>query len=293
MEEPCPLRFRDYMEKEEFLALAQNDNLPSYGFKRKDKLEAVIHMGACSSTTEADASYLIRNNFEYTKQIALFCQRNKVRFIYASSAATYGEGGSGFDDEQGKLEELRPLNKYGYSKHLFDIWAYKNGLLDKIAGLKFFNVFGPNEYHKGEMRSLVLKAFEQVKSTGRISLFKSYRQEYKDGEQERDFIYVKDAADMVLHFLRKRDICGIYNVGTGSASTLNRLAGAIFKSMNLPRQLDYIDMPFELRGKYQYRTCAGVSKMQATGYATPSTRLEEAVEDYVKNYLQPGKRLGE
>lgn len=288
-----PVKFEDYLEKDEFLRLIGQDALPGPAGKGRSAVEAVFHLGACSSTTELDASYLIRNNFEYTRQVALFALRNGARFIYASSAATYGDGGRGFSDDEENLDELRPLNMYGYSKQLFDIWAKANGLLNQIVGLKYFNVFGPNEYHKGDMRSLVAKAYEQVMATGGIRLFRSHRDDYADGEQKRDFLYVKDAVEMTLHFFHDREANGIFNIGGGEARTWNSLAAAIFRSLGKPERIEYIDMPQSIREKYQYYTCADMHKLRNAGYDRPATSLELAVDDYVRNYLVPGKRLGE
>lgn len=287
-----PLKFEDYIEKDEFLELALAGKFRNNG-KGSGRIEAVIHMGACSSTTETDASFLIKNNFEYTKRLALFSVETGARFVYASSAATYGDGGFGFSDDEGGLSQLRPLNMYGYSKQLFDLWAYRQGLFDRIAGLKFFNVFGPNEYHKGDMRSLALKGFEQISSTGALRLFKSYRSEYADGEQLRDFLYVKDAVDMTLHFLNNRTANGIYNIGSGKANSWNRLAASLFDALGKPQSIEYVDMPASIREKYQYYTSADISKIRNTGYAGRITPIEEAVDDYVKNYLSKAKRLGE
>jgi ADP-L-glycero-D-manno-heptose 6-epimerase len=287
-----PLRFRDYLEKDEFLRLIGTDGYPKLTGGGKG-IEAVIHLGARSSTTEQDASYLVRNNFEYTRQLALFATKNRIRFIYASSAATYGDGSRGFSDDEGKLDELRPLNMYGYSKHLFDVWAKANGLLDRIVGLKYFNVFGPNEYHKADMRSLVAKAYEQVVSTGKICLFKSHRNNCADGEQKRDFLYVKDAVEMTLHFLDNRTANGVFNIGGGEPHTWNSLAAAIFRSLGKPERIEYVEMPETIRDKYQYYTCADISKLKRAGYEKPLMPLKKAIEDYVANYLVPWKRLGE
>jgi ADP-L-glycero-D-manno-heptose 6-epimerase len=286
------LSFSDYLEKDDFLRRISSAMrfwpLPG---KRED-VEAIIHLGACSTTTEQDASYLINNNFEYSKQLALFALQHGVRFIYASSAATYGDGGEGFSDDAGKLHRLRPLNMYGYSKHLFDLWAQTNGLLAHFSGLKYFNVFGPNEYHKGEMRSLVLKAYEQILSTGRLCLFRSHRKEYVDGGQQRDFLYVKDAALMTLHVLENR-LAGLYNIGSGRTVTWNELATAIFRAMDRPEQIEYIDMPGAIREKYQYYTCADMERLRISGFDESLTPLSDAVDDYVKNYLRNHGRLGE
>jgi ADP-L-glycero-D-manno-heptose 6-epimerase len=288
-----PLKFIDYMEKDEFIDLIAGQRLVSKLRSDEDRIEAVIHMGACSSTTERDASFLIRNNFEYTKQLAIAVVNEGARFIYASSAATYGDGSSGFVDDEGIIDRLRPLNMYGYSKQLFDRWALTNGLFDKIVGLKYFNVFGPNEYHKAEMRSVVLKAFEQIMVSGKMQLFKSYRSDYKDGEQVRDFIYVKDAVDMTVFFLENKRIGGLFNIGSGIANTWNKLASAVFAALEKQPRIEYVDMPSSIREKYQYFTCADISKIRRVGYTKPITGLEEAIRDYVRNYLIGEKRLGE
>lgn len=258
-----------------------------------EKLEAVFHLGACSATTEADATYLINNNFEYTRKLALTALAADARFIYASSAATYGDGENGFVDDESGLDQLRPMNMYGYSKQLFDVWAQRRGVLDKIVGIKYFNVYGPNEQHKGEMRSLVLKAYEQICSTGTLRLFKSYRPEYGDGEQLRDFIYVKDAAAMTAHFLNNRTAGGIFNVGGGTTVSWNRLARAVFSAMQKPVSIEYIDMPESIRATYQYITCADTAKIRGAGYTESVTSVEDAVTDYIRNYLVTGKRLGD
>jgi ADP-L-glycero-D-manno-heptose 6-epimerase len=271
------LSFADYREKDDFSAQLHSGSLP--------ELDAVIHMGACSSTTEADATYLIRNNFQYTKDLALFCADKGIRFIYASSAATYGDGLKGFSDDEARIEELIPLNMYGYSKHLFDLWAKRMGLLSTIAGLKFFNVYGPNEYHKADMRSFVHKGYAQIKETGRLRLFKSHNPEYKDGCQKRDFIYVKDAVRAVLFFLDNHSVSGIFNVGAGQARTWLDLANAMFSALKMEPQIDFIDMPEILRDKYQYYTQADISKLKKAGYKTEPASIEEAVREYIQDYL--------
>lgn len=286
----APLKFKDYLEKEDLLPLLECGTDSPVGTQR---VQAIIHLGACSSTTERDASYLIRNNFEYSKQLARFALENNARFIYASSAATYGDGSLGFNDDESQLFRLRPLNGYGYSKQLFDLWLQQHGLLDKVAGLKYFNVFGPNEQHKGEMRSVVLKAFEQVQASGRMTLFRSHRPEYGDGEQLRDFVYVKDAVEMTLFFLEHPEANGIFNVGTGQARSWNDLAMALFAALDRPAAITYIDMPEHIRPRYQYYTCADRSKLEAAGYTKPTTSLEDAVTDYVRGYLLPGLHLGD
>jgi len=286
----APLKFRDYLEKDAFETLLDNGTIPS---RLSGPLQAIIHLGACSATTERDASYLIRNNFEYSRKAALFAKEQGARFIYASSAATYGNGELGFSDDETRLTKLRPMNMYGYSKQLFDLWAQQQGLLTELVGLKYYNVYGPNEQHKGEMRSLVQKAFEQISETGRLKLFKSHRPDYADGEQVRDFVYVKDAAAMTLHFLDNREAAGIFNVGGGSTASWNRLATAVFNAMDLPVAIDYIDMPESIRNTYQYHTCAETEKIRQTGYTAATMSLEAAVSDYIRNYLIPNKHLGD
>ena len=212
------LKYADYMEKDNFLK-----QLLAGAFAH-GRIEGIIHMGACSATTEKDASYLADNNFTYTKELARFATNNNIRFIYASSCATYGDGAQGYSDNENELDSLRPMNMYGYSKHMFDLWAKRQGLLSKITGLKFSNVFGSNELHKGEMRSVVCRAFEQISADGRMKLFKSYRPEFKDGEQQRDFLYIKDAVSMILFLLNHPRGYGIFNIGSGKAETWNLLA---------------------------------------------------------------------
>lgn len=279
-----PLRFADYVEADNLLARLESGEL--------GRFDLVLHMGACSSTTEQDAGFLIRNNFEYTKRLASWAVRKNVRLVYASSAATYGDGSAGMSDTS-PLSGLRPLNPYGYSKHLFDQHAHQTGLLKNIVGLKFFNVFGPNENHKGEMRSLVLKGFAQAVETGTIHLFKSYRKEYGDGEQKRDFLYIKDAVNMVLHLAADKSARGLFNLGTGQACTWNELARSIFAALGRPCRIEYMDMPEELRSKYQYSTCADISRLQASGFDRPLTPLADAVRDCVQSYLLPNRRLGD
>jgi ADP-L-glycero-D-manno-heptose 6-epimerase len=278
------LNYYDFINKDDFIQKIENGI--------DIDIKAIIHMGANSSTTEKDADHLLRNNYEYTKKLAQFCMTKNVRFIYASSAATYGDGSLGFDDSESVSQFLRPLNMYGYSKNLFDVWAIKQGIMDKIAGIKYFNVYGPNEYHKGDMRSVVHKAFEQIKNTGKVKLFKSRNPEYKDGEQMRDFIYVKDAVDMTLFFLDKKDKNGLFNVGSGKARTWNDLVNAIFKATDKVVNIEYIDLPEHLVEKYQYFTEAKLEKIKKSGYSNSITSLEEGVTDYVKNYLLKNKYFG-
>ena len=216
-----------------------------------------------------------------------------IRFIYASSAATYGDGEQGYKDDESRIEALRPLNMYGYSKQLFDLWAKQNGLLNKITGVKFTNVYGPNERHKGGMRSMVCRSFEQISANGSVNLFKSCRPDYADGEQKRDFLYVKDAVDMVLFLLSRKDLTGLYNIGSGKAETWNSLVKAAFAAFGLEPVINYIDMPESLKAKYQYYTCADMDKMRAAGYTKEPMSLEDAIRDDIRTYLIPDKYLGD
>ena len=235
--------------------------------------------------------FLIRNNYEFTKDLAAWTLNQKTRFVYASSAATYGDGSAGMEDDEAKLDALRPLNMYGYSKHLFDLHAKRAGFLNRIVGLKYFNVFGPNEDHKGDMRSVVHKSFAQVKTEGVIRLFKSYRPDYRDGEQKRDFLYVKDAVAMTLHLAANEKANGLFNIGSGAARTWLALARAVFTALKREAKIEFIEMPGNIRDKYQYFTEANLARLRAAGYTALVTPLEDAVGDYVRNYLVPDKRL--
>lgn len=279
------LNFDDFVHKDDFISMLIDGEI-------NFDIRAIIHMGAISSTTEKDADYLFSNNYLYTRELAKYCLEKNIRFIYASSAATYGDGSLGFDDDENKLETLRPLNMYGYSKQLFDLWAKREGVLNKIVGLKYFNVFGPNEYHKGDMRSVAHKAFEQINETGKLMLFKSKNPNYKDGEQLRDFIYIKDAVDMTLFFLDRPDKNGIYNVGSGKARAWNDLAVSVFNAMGKKPNIEYIDLPVQLEDKYQYFTEANLTKIIKAGYTKPVSKLEDGISDYINNYLLKNKYLG-
>ena len=278
-----PLRFADYVEAAELLPRLQSGAL--------GKFDLVLHMGACSATTEKDASYLIKNNFEFTKDLAAWSLAKNARFVYASSAATYGDGEAGMEDNESKLDSLRPLNMYGYSKHLFDLHAKRLDFLNKIVGLKFFNVFGPNEDHKNDMRSLVHKSFAQVQNEKIIRLFKSYRKDFKDGEQKRDFLYVKDCVAMTLHLAATPKANGLFNIGSGGARSWIDLANSVFAAVNKKPVIKFIEMPETIRDKYQYFTQANLLRLRGAGYVAPVTALENAVADYVRNYLVPDKRL--
>jgi ADP-L-glycero-D-manno-heptose 6-epimerase len=243
-------------------------------------------MGACSSTTEQDCDFLMQNNFEYSKVLAEYALSNSIRFVYASSAATYGDGRQGYDDEHEKCHRLIPLNPYGYSKQLFDLWLLHEGYEKNVVGLKFFNVFGPNEYHKEDQRSMVLKAWEQIRATGKIKLFKSYRPDYKDGEQKRDFIYIKDCLEPMWWLIQHDEVNGIFNLGTGVANTWLDLAGAVFEATGLPPKIEFIDMPAELKNQYQYYTEAKMGKLRATGCPFSARPLKAAIRDYIQNHLE-------
>ncbi len=271
-------KLNDYLHKDQLLERLRSGSMP-------DNVRGVIHLGACSSTTERDAEYMMRNNYQFSKAIAEWALHRGVRFIYASSAATYGDGEHGFVDDESKLDSFRPLNVYALSKHLFDQWALSTGALKRAVGLKFFNVYGPNEYHKGDMRSVVHKAYHQIKDTGSVSLFKSYHPDYKNGEQLRDFVYVKDCADAMWWLLENPSKAGLYNLGTGEARHWKDLVTAVFSAMGKAPKIDFIEMPDHLKGKYQYFTQADMGKLKKIGYEKPFTSLEDGVADYVKNYL--------
>ncbi len=278
-----PLRFADYVDADDFISVV-DERPDSFG-----GVGTVFHLGACSSTTERDADYLMRNNYEYTKALAQWAVEHDVRFVYASSAATYGALEDNLSDEI-DLRTLRPLNMYAYSKQLFDLYAQRTGISDRIVGLKYFNVFGPNEEHKGDMRSVVCKAYEQISAGGSVKLFKSYRREFRDGEQRRDFVYVKDAVEMTLA-VAQSDATGLINIGAGQAQTWLDLVRPIFKALGLPERIEFIEMPELLRPKYQYSTQARIDRLRASGYTAPITPLADAVGDYVSNYLVPARVL--
>ena len=278
------LSYTDCIDKDDFLNMVTANKITS-------SVEALFHMGACSSTTETDADYLLKNNYEYTKILAEWTIKTDIRFIYASSAATYGDGSAGFSDDEQKIDNLKPLNLYGQSKQTFDLWTRDQRLLNKIVGLKYFNVFGPNEYHKADMRSFVLKAFEQIKATGKVRLFKSHKPDYEDGRQYRDFIYIKDAVDMTLFFMDNPQISGLFNIATGKCRNWNDLVKAVFAAMDKTPNIEYIDMPESIRNQYQYFTQAEMTKLKQAGYKKQNTSLENAIKDYVKNFLQKGAYL--
>jgi ADP-L-glycero-D-manno-heptose 6-epimerase len=273
------LRVRDYLDKSEFRERLKSGKAP--------KTNVVFHLGACSSTTETNEAYLRDNNTEYTRELCEWSLRTGARFIYASSAATYGDGSKGYSDHDSVTPTLEPLNLYGASKQWFDVWALETGALGRVAGIKYFNVYGPWEDHKGDMRSLVNKAYAQILREGEIALFKSHRPEFRDGEQRRDFIHVDDAVAVTLFFLDHPGVSGLYNCGTGVARTWIDLAQALFAAMGVPPRIRFIDMPPAIRDKYQYHTQADMTKLRAAGYSAPFLQIEEGVRRYVQEYLQP------
>jgi ADP-L-glycero-D-manno-heptose 6-epimerase len=274
----------------EFVDVISKSQLFSWLSGKEALVEAFIHLGACSDTMETDASYLLENNYRYSVRLAEYALKNNQRFIYASSAATYGDGSQGFADDVQQLYSLQPLNMYGFSKQLFDQWALKEGVLDQIVGLKYFNVFGPNEAHKGRMASAITRMVPQILKGEKVRLFKSTDpKRFADGEQRRDFIYVKDAVRMTCEFLTN-DVGGIYNIGSGKASTWNELSQAVFQALDRDPQIEYVNMPPELVNKYQNYSCADMQKSEKVlKDAVHCMSLKDSVSDYVKNYLVPGK----
>ncbi|HOO21579.1 MAG TPA: ADP-glyceromanno-heptose 6-epimerase [Kiritimatiellia bacterium] len=271
------LVFEDIWPIERLRGAVAADGLPP--------VKAVYHLGACSATTETDADYLLDNNTRYTRELCDWCLERGARFVYASSAATYGDGSQGYSDDDAATPGLAPLNMYGMSKQLFDLWALRSGVLGRIAGLKYFNVYGPGEDHKGDMRSVIHKAHGQIRETGKVRLFKSYRPEVADGEQVRDFVYVKDAVDVTLFCGENEKASGLYNCGTGQARSWNDLAKAVFSAMGREPEIEYIEMPDTLRDKYQYFTQAEMGKLRAAGYDRPFTKLEDGIREYVQGHL--------
>jgi len=280
-----PLRFEDYLDASELFGRIESNTLQDVRW--------IFHLGACSATTEKNASYLMENNFHYTRRLAEWALQGGRRMVYASSAATYGDGSAGMEDGHEHLERYRPLNMYGYSKHLFDLHAKRHGWLDRLVGLKYFNIFGPNEDHKGDMRSVVHKAYAQIQKTGSVQLFKSHHPDFRDGEQQRDFLYVKDAVNATIHLATEPQAAGIFNIGSGIASTWIDLVSPIFHALDLPVSIQFIDMPEALRGKYQYRTLADTSRLKSCGWAGPEFTLDAAVRDYVSHHLVSDRRLGD
>ena len=269
-------KYLEYVHKSEFLG-----RIDQY-----EDITAIIHMGAQSSTTETNFDYLWNNNFEYTKALWNYCADKQISFIYASSAATYGDGSKGFDDKS-DIDLLMPLNGYGYSKQLFDMWVKHQAVKfpAQHVGLKFFNVYGPNEYFKGSMASMIFHGYKQIMETGKIKLFKSCNPDYEDGGQLRDFVYVKDICKVIMWMLKNHHVSGLFNVGTGRAQSFKELGEATFHALGMTPDIEYIDMPEHLRKKYQYYTQADMEKLRKAGYGDSFMNLEAGAGDYVCNYL--------
>ena len=273
-----------------FSELVERDEFFDWIEENHRFIQFVFHLGARTDTTEFDRSVFDRLNLNYSKFVWAACIKYGLPLVYASSAATYGMGEMGYMDDHDLVHSLKPLNPYGESKNEFDKWALTQTTKPYFwAGLKFFNVYGPNEYHKGRMASVIFHSFNQIKETGKMELFRSHNAEFKDGEQMRDFIFVKDVTEVMYFLLNNRKNSGIYNLGTGKARTFLDLVKAVFKSMNIPENIEFIDTPIDIRDKYQYFTEAKMEKLRSTGYDKPFLSLEEGVDDYVKNYLLPDK----
>jgi ADP-L-glycero-D-manno-heptose 6-epimerase len=293
-----PLSERDLLKNRKYQRFLLKDEI--WAFLEKPEtiasVEAILHMGACSSTTELNVEFLNENNVEYTRRLWKWCTKHAKTYIYASSAAVYGDGALGFDDAS-KPEIFKPLNPYGESKAAFDRWAVLEKETPPVwLGLRFFNVFGPNEYHKENMRSVVCKAYDEIGATGQLKLFRSHHPNYRDGEQLRDFVYVKDISRWILELMAKarkgeRGFNGIYNMGYGEARTWIDLATAVFKNMDRPLKIDWIDIPVEMRPRYQYYTKAKMDRLLSLGLSHPQWPLERAVADYVQNHLSKGSLL--
>jgi ADP-L-glycero-D-manno-heptose 6-epimerase len=250
------------------------------------QIEGVYHLGARTDTTEFDWNIFVELNLQYTKNIWQICAENNIPMVYASSAATYGNGENGYEDDMNLIPQLKPLNPYGRSKQEFDLWAIAQEKRPPFwAGLKFFNVYGPNEYHKGRMASVIYHSFNQIVSTGKVKLFRSHREDYKDGWQMRDFVYVKDVVNVLFYLMTNKPQSSIYNLGSGQARSFYDLASATFSAMGKETMIEYVDIPIDIRDKYQYFTEASMKKLISVGYNTPFCSLEEGVKDYVQNYL--------
>lgn len=273
-----------------FTAKIERKNFFEWLNLNANQVQFIFHIGARTDTTETDEKIFKELNYDFSISLWNICVNEGIPLVYASSAATYGEGENGYDDDESKLNLLQPLNPYGKSKNDFDKWAVNQEKQPYFwAGLKFFNVYGPNEYHKGRMASVIFHSFNQIKEFGKVKLFKSHKPDFANGEQMRDFIYVKDLCDVCVFLLENRKKSGIYNLGTGQARTWNDLANAIFKAMDLPSNIEYIDIPEDIRGKYQYFTEANMTKLKNIGYNKEFTNVENAVNDYVNNYLKSNK----
>jgi ADP-L-glycero-D-manno-heptose 6-epimerase len=275
------LRYKRFIQRDALFDFLKN--FPSAG-----DISTVVHLGACSDTTETNMDYLFENNVHYSIELCQWALQHGVRFVYASSAAVYGDGSQGFSDADDVTPKLRPLNLYGFSKWMFDMWVLENGLKDRVAGLRYFNVFGPNEYHKGPMASVVYRSFPQAAKEGKVRLFESHRPEVTHGEQARDFVYIDEAVDITLFLLNHPMANGIFNAGTGHAHTFNELAYALFEGLEKHPVIEYFPMPEDLRARYQYFTQADMTRIHKSGYPEQEDRFKEYVVHYVKNYLVPG-----
>ncbi len=277
------------LEGKKYTALVERKDFFDWLNLNTIELEFVFHIGARTDTTESDEQIFKELNVDFSKRLFKVCANEGIPLVYASSAATYGDGAFGYDDNENGLNQLQPLNPYGRSKNEFDIWALAQEKQPLFwAGLKFFNVFGPNEYHKKRMASVIFHAFHQIQNEGKVKLFQSHRPDYKDGEQMRDFIYVKDLCDVCIYLMHHRKNSGIYNLGTGEARTWNDLVSAIFMALGKEKNIEYIPVPEDIREKYQYFTEANMDKLRSIGYTNKFLSVEDAVLDYVKNYLLPG-----
>lgn len=278
--------------KRELSAIITPEELPEFLSKHKSEIDAIIHMGAISTTTETDVDLIVRSNQKLTWDLWEFCRDNDAQFIFASSAATYGDGENGFDDRDDLeyLNNLRPLNPYGWSKAFIDRKVAREVSLGRkppkqYVGLKFFNVYGPNEYHKGGQKSVIAHIFPSVKNNEEVKLFKSYNPQYQDGQQLRDFVWVGDIVDVIIWMLKNPNISGLFNVGSGAARSFYDLAAATWAAMGMDAKIGFKDMPEQLRGKYQYYTCANLDKLRTVGYTKPMTSLEDGIREYVQKYL--------
>lgn len=274
------------LENKQFIQPVDRDDFFQWFDENYEEISFVLHIGARTDTTEFDVDIFDILNLNYSKQVWLRCADHQIPLIYASSAATYGMGELGYEDDHQIVEQLKPLNPYGESKNNFDKWALHQTETPPFwAGLKFFNVYGPNEFHKGRMASVIFHAFNQIKQTGKVKLFRSHNPEFKDGGQLRDFIYVKDVVDVIVYLMQNKPASGLYNLGTGNARTFNDLVNATFSALSLEPSIEFIDTPEDIRDKYQYFTEAGMDKLKMTGYTKEFTSLENGIDDYVKNFL--------
>jgi ADP-L-glycero-D-manno-heptose 6-epimerase len=282
-----PLKFQNYRTKT-FTEMVDRDHFFDWLDRHEQFVQVIIHLGARTDTVGQEPEIYQQLNLEYSQKIWNACVRYGLPLIYASSASTYGDGEFGFADDHARIPDLQPLNLYAQSKHDFDCWALRQKEQPYFwAGLKFFNVFGPNEYHKERMASVILQAYNTISETGKMNLFRSHRADFVDGEQARDFIYVEDVAKVILFFMNHRKDSGIYNVGTGEARSYLSLTKAVFHSMSKAEDIGFIDTPDDLRGKYQYYTCANIQKLRGIGYDQPFFSLEEGIDNYVRDYLIP------